>query len=1576
MRERVMRIEKLLLCGLTVGLLTAAMVSCGSNPAATALDDKLVEAQADGPPYDSGRIPLIGAGRTLTFTIPGALPSETDVSLGFIAVADLGTVYEYFTIRLNGIDLGTIFELNGGDCTNPALETEVVVPAETFNTALQAEGRIQIEMIAASQVDLNQCAGGYIRVIVDYCGSGPCPKANPVPGPPRVVSAVSTGNTSVRVTFNEPVFEGAKDPSNFSIIQANVNSESAALRVDRAALSQDMTVVTLTTASQNEVTYELIVTGIQDLAGNVIAPPDILVNPTRTQFAGTPPVDGGPDSDGDGLSDALEQNGWAVNVTRVNGDIDSYTVTSDPTRADTDADGVSDADEFRNRSDPRRQDTDGDTVSDSDEWNIIFSDLTKMDTDDDGIDDNLEVALYKTSPTLADTDGDGLTDSREVLELFRDPRIADLPRPRITVGRVRMSLDERYTFTNEEGETTSVESSSSTALAESTSKQYSSSDGDTTASAREAFVKGNVEAEISKDPSLTIGAEGGFKWNWSDSHTTQFSQESSQQSQRTYENSLSKGRQFTRSSQVTRTIEGANMSIDVTVENAGDIAFSISNLQVSALQRSLFSLSVYEPIAALTPASESGGDGLVLNLGPLVPERGPIIFSNREIFPALVENLMSSPRGLTFKIANFDMTDEFGRNFAFSSQEARDRSAGIVIDRGDGAPERVLVALNGQYDTEGFAGGGFVGGFDARGRTVGIPMDYILQDILGYEKNRRAFDAIVAGKNFRADTAAAGDDVQLIPRGTSGLLPHDIVIAAGPNGRIDSALQGDDFYEITTGYETSPTCGVTTPERIIEPLLGGDGVASSIARDDDVQVVPVGAAVSAGATIISPGPDGVIDSFPEGDDKAIFPGQTGKADGIAEPASGGDGRANTHAVGDDVQRIAVGAPAAPNAVIIEPGPNGFIDSIPEGDDLLVSRDCGGYPINGKEVLVRFENRRSGDFQRVWMVLVDRNIPASANFGELLVRPGDDIALAFIQDQDRDGLFAQEEFAERSSDIDDDSDDDALDDFAEVRVGWDVGVVGGVITEIRPDPSRVDSDGDDIPDWYEQDLRRLFNDAGGPLTAPNPRNLQYIPTAAYQQIFGTAWTSPGDPRFVLSSNPRLTDSDGDGLSDKEELYGYVVGVSIRAGSNDVCNTEALGDDVQKVMVQMEAYEPPGQSNGGVVILPGPNLVIDSLAASDDVYDGGTTVRTNPLNPDHDGDTRPDGQERDLGGNPTNPNDPDDFRDTDRDGLSDAEEEILGWSLFVNNPGCTPMFRNVTSNKFVSDTDLDGLPDLVERLIGSDPTREDTDCDGLADFDEFAEFDRYVDFALQFPGFELDGTGSARYGTSLVHVDTDGDGLTDSFELLDGWRVFAAGFEEPRQVYPDPRFIDTDLDGWSDFQERTAATDPRDADTDGDGRIDSNDSEPLGPSIRVTVSVRNWQYLDIGDCTNGEDGSRWQWAFSSNINGSQVRTLFTQNDVDCPRACPNNSCFVGEGLFRGYSTTRSETYTMRPGDVLFVEGFVLFMRQNCEFGCDLMELREAYSYSNLAGGDEAAINTVELLGNLGELRGRAIIRLLVE
>lgn len=115
----------------------------------------------------------------------------------------------------------------------------------------------------------------------------------------------------------------------------------------------------------------------------------------------------------------------------------------------------------------------------------------------------------------------------------------------------------------------------------------------------------------------------------------------------------------------------------------------------------------------------------------------------------------------------------------------------------------------------------------------------------------------------------------------------------------------------------------------------------------------------------------------------------------------------------------------------------------------------------------------------------------------------------------------------------------------------------------------------------------------------------------------------------------------------------------------------------------------------------------------------------------------------------------------------------------------------------------------------------------------------------------------YGSSDSLADTDGDGLTNFFEIRTGWTVNAPVPGYPKKVYPDPRFADSDGDGLSDAVEFTKLTDPRVKDTDRDGIPDNIDSDPLvrtntRPTFGVvTATITNTTAYLSGNVTDKED-----------------------------------------------------------------------------------------------------------------------------
>ncbi|AEA48082.1 protein of unknown function DUF553 [Archaeoglobus veneficus SNP6] len=150
--------------------------------------------------------------------------------------------------------------------------------------------------------------------------------------------------------------------------------------------------------------------------------------------------------------------------------------------------------------------------------------------------------------------------------------------------------------------------------------------------------------------------------------------------------------------------------------------------------------------------------------------------------------------------------------------------------------------------------------------------------------------------------------------------------------------------------------------------------------------------------------------------------------------------------------------------------------------------------------------------------------------------------------------------------------------------------------------------------------------------------------------------------VLLAGCTAVDSDGDGLSDIEELSLHT----------DAKNPDTDGD---------------GVNDGDEVRLGLNPLLADT--DSDGITDGKELeMGTDPLSKDSDGDGLLDGDELRLGTNPL-------ATDTDGDGLEDGIEIKHGTSPLI------------------TDSDGDGLPDGEEFKQGSSPLKVDTDGDGLED-----------------------------------------------------------------------------------------------------------------------------------------------------------------------------------------------------------------------------------------------------------------------
>jgi len=124
------------------------------------------------------------------------------------------------------------------------------------------------------------------------------------------------------------------------------------------------------------------------------------------------------------------------------------------------------------------------------------------------------------------------------------------------------------------------------------------------------------------------------------------------------------------------------MQVAVNLRNVSTLAYRIQNLQVTAFIQDPQDRLRLTPVATLLPDNEPE-EGFTLGL--FVTDRGPLIFSNSDIVPTLVESLMANSSGLIFRISNYDIINKDGRNFAFVGQDVVERTAQLVVDFG-GAP--------------------------------------------------------------------------------------------------------------------------------------------------------------------------------------------------------------------------------------------------------------------------------------------------------------------------------------------------------------------------------------------------------------------------------------------------------------------------------------------------------------------------------------------------------------------------------------------------------------------------------------------------------------------------------------------------------------------------------------------------------------------------------------------------------------------------------------------------------------------------------------------------------------------------
>jgi beta-lactamase superfamily II metal-dependent hydrolase len=220
------------------------------------------------------------------------------------------------------------------------------------------------------------------------------------------------------------------------------------------------------------------------------------------------------------------------------------------------------------------------------------------------------------------------------------------------------------------------------------------------------------------------------------------------------------------------------------------------------------------------------------------------------------------------------------------------------------------------------------------------------------------------------------------------------------------------------------------------------------------------------------------------------------------------------------------------------------------------------------------------------------------------------------------------------------------------------------------------------------------------------------------------------------------------------------------------------------------------------------------------------------------------------------------------------------------------------------DGDGLSQTFERTVtGTDPMDPDSDAN-ITDRDE--SDDGVVDGAEDYDGDTLRAVDEARASTSVTTTDTDGDALSDGFE------VRSAGLD-PTAVDTDGDGIvdgedDADADGLSNRAEKSNGTRPGVADTDGDGVNDSAevklyDTDALAADTDED-GLPDGEELSLGTDPTNSDGDR-----DGVVDGNETFTTTARND-----SLSVSATFEGQGdIASSASIESTERRELRAGVV---------------------------------------------------------------
>jgi len=1259
-------------------------------------------------------------------------------------------------------------------------------------------------------------------------------------------------------------------------------------------------------------------------------------------FGTTDPLDEDSDNDNinDGVEAGLSTSGIAAGTSDGNetpfagtasgfvGDADPASRTN-PTLADTDADGIADGVEDANQdgatvntigatnttgageTDPALADTDADGLQDGDEVNatgpltgIGATDPLDSDTDDGGTFDGTEVIADSTSPVAgsgaddaaADPDNDGLSNAQE-LALGTDPDDPDTDNDGLTDGaEVGPDASLGATDTNPLDADTDDDGLSdgdevlgldgTPASFDETNPLNPDSDGDNLLDGTEAGIVTPVAGGTSQPAGVSFAgtevAAGNFVADADPATTTDPANFDSDN------DGLSDGQEDTNLDGETLNTLGATGSAgsgETDPNNPDSDNDSLTDGDELNGTGPLAGIGVSDPLDTDTDdgGTEDGTELLADSTNPVATNGGDDAAADPD-----GDGLSNAQEGVIGTDPNDPDTDDDGIDDG--SETGNDASVDVTDtdpldadsdDDGvlDGAELLGADDLPGsgdetdplRADTDGD------GLFDGTEIGVTVPAPAGSSDGTGVSFG--GTDTSV--NNFIAD-ADPTTNTDPTDADTDNDAINDGMEDTNLNGAVDaSAPIGDSTTSSGPGDETD----ANNPDTDGDGLLDGNeisgtgpqsGLGSSDPRDTDTDNggVADGAEVAAGS---SPNVSG--DDIPAaGDDD----GDGTPDDADPEPANPCVPNNDVSVCDSDGDGLTDGAEIADGSNPEDADTDG--DGIPDGDE-LGDADNDGTPDN-QEV----DSDNDGIPDRV--EVGNPNLPVDTD--------GDGINDQLDLDSDNDGIPDAVESVGSVALSGNDSDDDGIDD------AFDADNTGG--TDLNndgvDDAAITDTDADGIPDFLDRD-----SDDDG------------IPDAIEGQLAGTTDTDSDGLLDHLD-----LDSDNDGIGDSAEAN--TTGLDSDGDEvDDLFDPDATGgfdNTNNSVDDAVTAIDTDADGVPDYLDLDSDNDTLTDVVeaegsdANNDGFEDTDLINLTPVDTDGDGladfrdlDSDDDGSndlpEENADLDADGDGQVDDPTDTDNDGINDQTDPLptmFGTANDVDNDGIDnqldldadndgiPNLVEAPNGDFSLDTDGDGVPDFIDLdsdndgisdLIEADVNIEDVDGDGRIDgfTDEdndglhdpvpasFTPIDTDGDAIADFRSLDSDGDSLFDLlEVQLASFDSNGDGIIDDAtdSDMDGLADAVDGLINDEVGATGANIVDTDSDGAPNF---------RDIDSDSDGLLDGDENiDANGDNI---LDFLQPQQVVIETATRGSGGAISPWEIGALVLGGLVLTQLRRRQL---------------------------------------------------------------------------------------------------